>query len=397
VSPERRVLVLTSDTGAGHRSVSNALIAEARLRPERGLDLVDADPFTPLPPYPEADGPSYPPSVMDRIAPLYGPMIVHTPWLWGLTFKVADNDLGLAAYLAAVGGALTDRLVAAIQRSGADAVVSVHPLVNHLMVRARERLGRPDLPLLTVVTDLVDVHRWWATPRVDHFVVGSNLAAEKLFRLGVAPARVSVLGIPIRREFCHVTSTASETRARLGLDPSLTTVLIMGGGDGAGRIPQNAQAIAALAKRGAPRFQLVVLTGRNRRARIELEAESWPIPTTIHGIVSQVADYMIAADLIVTKPGSLTVSEALALGRPMLLGRPLPGQEEGNIPYVVESGAGMAYRNPTEAAEAGAFLLRDPSTRWEMGQNAARIGKPAATERTLDLLQGLMLQAERAA
>jgi UDP-N-acetylglucosamine:LPS N-acetylglucosamine transferase len=138
----------------------------------------------------------------------------------------------------------------------------------------------------------------------------------------------------------------------------------------------------------------VVLSGRNHHARNELEARRWPMPFVCKGHVSNVADYMTAADLVVTKPGSLTVAEALTMGRPLVLGRPLPGQEEGNVPFVVESGAGLAYQSPAEAADAVEYLLGDPATRWEMGQRAARLSRPRATERTLDLLQSLLLRAE---
>jgi processive 1,2-diacylglycerol beta-glucosyltransferase len=110
--------------------------------------------------------------------------------------------------------------------------------------------------------------------------------------------------------------------------------------------------------------------------------------------VPNIFDYMVAADIIATKPGSLTVSEGLALGRPLLLGRPLPGQEEGNVGYVVGAEAGLAYRSPAEAAEAFAYLLSDPTARWDMGQNAARLGNPRAAERVIDLMQGLLMQME---
>jgi UDP-N-acetylglucosamine:LPS N-acetylglucosamine transferase len=184
-------------------------------------------------------------------------------------------------------------------------------------------------------------------------------------------------------------------RARLDLDADLPVVLLTGGGDGAGRLPETARALAAVeAAAAGPRFQLVVLAGRNQRARRELEAQAWPMPTRLHGFVPNIAEYMTAADVVVTKPGSITISEALALGRPLLLGRPLPGQEEGNVRYVVAAGAGFAYRSPAEAAEAAAFLLANPAARWEMGQRAARASHPRATERTLDLLQGLLLRAE---
>ena len=259
------------------------------------------------------------------------------------------------------------------------------------MVRARERLRRPELTLMTVLTDLVDVHHWWAAPGVNQYVASSDVAASRLVDLGVAPSRIATLGIPIRREFAHMDVSAREMRQRLQLDPDLTFLLLMGGGDGAGRLVETARAVARSAREGR-RFQLTVVTGRNVKARTELEAEEWPMPVRVLGFVPNIWEYMTAADVIATKPGSLTVSEGLALGRPLLLGRPLPGQEEGNVGYVVEAGAGLAYRSPTEAAQAFEYLLSDPSARWEMGQSAARLGTPRAAERVVDLLQGLLLR-----
>ncbi|MBI3971275.1 MAG: hypothetical protein HY332_08290 [Chloroflexi bacterium] len=392
MSPIRPVLVLTSDTGAGHRSVSNALIEGARERDDVGLALTDCDPFGQA----AQDGSSAPPStgsMIDRIVSLYGPVIVRAPWLWGWGFRLANNPLALQAYLATFGPVEVERIARAIKARGAQAIVSVHPLVNHAMVRARAHLRRPELPLMTVVTDLVDVHRWWASPGVDQFVVGSDVAAQRLYEFGIAPKRVAVLGIPLRREFWMVNRSAREMRQHLALDPDRLTVLLMGGGEGAGGIVLIARSVAAVAASGED-CQLVVVAGRNWRARSELGAHRWPVPVRILGSIDNVAEYMTASDVVVTKPGSLTIAEATATGRPLLLGRPLPGQEEGNVAYVVNAGAGLAYRTPTEAAEAVRYLIREPEIRWEMSQRAARLSRPLATERTLDLLQGMILRAE---
>ena len=314
------------------------------------------------------------------------------PWLWGFGFRLVDNALGLAFYLSLLSARFGARIDEAVAKTGADALLSVHPLVNHLMVAVRRRRGGA-LALMTVLTDLVDVHHWWATPEIDQYVASSDVAADRLLRLGIAPSRIATLGIPIRPDFAHVDASAREMRERLGLDPDLPLLLLMGGGDGAGRLAETARAMAQLAEQGK-RFQLVVVTARNVRARQELEASPWPMPTRVLGFVSNIGEYMTAADVIATKPGSLTVSESLALGRPLLLGRPLPGQEEGNVGYVVAAGAGLAYTNPEEAAHAFEYLLSDPSARWEMGQQAARLGNPRAAERVVDLLQGLLLRAE---
>ena len=386
-----RVLVLTSDTGSGHRSVSRAL-ADAAV--DRGdLDLIEVDPLAPLPASLRADGAAEAPTVFDRIVASYGPAIVHVPWLWGFGYRLVDNEVGLQLYLGALSSRFQERIVEAVQITGADALLSVHPLVNQLMVRVRERLGRPDMPLLTVLTDLIDVHHWWAAKGVDKYVASSDSAASRLLERGIAPQRIATLGIPIRPTFARMATPAREMRVKLGLDPELPLLLLMGGGDGAGMLVETAQAMGRLAG-GEKAFQVVVVTGRNARARIALEAQRWQVPAQILGFVPNIAEYMTAADVIATKPGSLTISEALALARPLLLGKPLPGQEVGNVAYVVEAGAGLAYRSPEEAAQAFEYLLNDPSVRWEMGQKAARIGHPRAAERTLDVLQGLLLQAE---
>ncbi len=335
------------------------------------------------------------PTVFDRIVTLYGPAIVRIPWLWGFGFHLVDNEPGLRFYLTFLAGRFTERIVELVERTGAEALVSVHPLINHLMVQARRRLGRPEMPLMTVLTDLVDVHHWWAALEVDQYVASSDVAAARLIDLGIPPTRIATYGIPIRREFAHMDVSAREMRRRLQLDPDLTVLLLMGGGDGAGRLVETARAVAQLARQGKPDgkpFQLVVVTGRNVAARNELEAEPWPTPARVLGFVPNIVEYMTAADVIATKPGSLTVSEGLALGRPLLLARPLPGQEEGNVGYVVQAGAGLAYRSPEEAAQAFEYLLTDPTARWEMGQSAARLGNPRAAERVIDLLQGMLLR-----
>jgi UDP-N-acetylglucosamine:LPS N-acetylglucosamine transferase len=170
----------------------------------------------------------------------------------------------------------------------------------------------------------------------------------------------------------------------------------MGGGDGAGRLVETARAIAGRAQQRSSDLQLLVLAGRNEEAYRALSRYTWPMPARVYRFAPNVAELMTASDVVVTKPGSSTVSEALTLGRPLVLGPPLPGQEEGNVPYVVNAGAGLAYGRPSEAAEAVDFLLHEPETRWDMGQRAARLGHTNATGRILDLVQSLLLRVDAA-
>ena len=346
----------------------------------------------------------------DHLAHLYEPTIVHVPWLWSAIYAATNSPLCPLIYHALAGQSLVRRVVAAAKAQPPDVVVSVHPLMVRAAIAARRQSSfLVDKPIVTVVTDLVDVHRVWVADGVDHYVAGSEAAAATLMRYGVARQRIARLGIPLRPEYGrrHVPTTppgpddlteseeakpASQTemRRRLDLDPELPLVLFMGGGAGAGSLVKRVRAVAALAQQTGREFQIAVVTGSNVRSRNALEGIAWPLPVRVYGYVPSTADLMIAADIVATKPGSVTVSEALAVGRPLVLSRPAGGQEAGNIPYVVQEQAGFYAPSPQETADASALLLQQPDICWEMGQRAARLGAPDATRRTLDLIQGLV-------
>jgi UDP-N-acetylglucosamine:LPS N-acetylglucosamine transferase len=372
-------------------------VAGASGAPERGIELIEFDPLVSGDPLlaQERSTVGVHPAFMDRVVGLYGAVIVRAPWAWGLAFHLAALPGMRSIYHALHGRTVTSRIRAAIRATRAQAVVSVHPLVNDAMVAARNSEGR-DLPLLTVVTDLVDVHPWWANGAVDRYVVGTGDAAGALLGLGIEPSRISVTGIPLRPTFGRVTSSAREMREHLGLDPAHPTVLFMGGGDGAGRLAEVVGACDAVVRsRGTEVTRFVVICGRNEPLRAAFEAREWRGPTTILGQVANVHEWMTASDVVVTKPGSLTVSESLAIGRPLLLGPPLPGQEEGNIPFVCDNGAGMAYRDATEASMLLEGMLADPASLWEMGQRTFPLRHLKATERVLDLVQSLVMKSRK--
>ena len=347
----------------------------------------------------------------DHLAHLYEPTIVHVPWLWSAIYAATNSPLCPLIYHALAGQSLVRRVMAAAKAQPPDVVVSVHPLMVRAAVAARRQSSfLADKPIVTVVTDLVDVHRVWVADGVDHYVAGSEAATATLMRYGVASQRVARLGIPLRPEYSrrHVPTTppgrhdpteseeakpASQTemRRRLDLDPGLPLVLFMGGGAGAGSLVKRVRAVAALAQQTGREFQIAVVTGSNVRSRNALEGIAWPLPVRVYGYVPSTADLMTAADIVATKPGSVTVSEALAMGRPLILSRPAGGQEGGNIPYVVQGQAGFFAPSPQEAADASSPPAPTAGPLLGNGaERAARLGAPDATRRTLDLIQGLV-------
>jgi 1,2-diacylglycerol 3-beta-galactosyltransferase len=144
-------------------------------------------------------------------------------------------------------------------------------------------------------------------------------------------------------------------REGLGLTGRGRVVLLVGGGDGMGPLFDTARAIDAATADLDPPPQLVVVTGRNEALRERLRAAAWRIPARVEGFVRNMPEWMAAADVLVTKAGPGTITEGLLSGLPLILMGKVPGQEDGNVDYVVDSGVGAWEPRP----EGAAARLRD--------------------------------------
>ena len=346
----------------------------------------------------------------DHLAHLYEPIIVHAPWLWTVIYAATNSPLGLLVYRALAGQSLVRRVLAAAEAQPPDAVVSVHPLMGRAAVAARRRSPfLTDKPIVTVVTDLVDVHRVWVADGVDHYVAGTEAAAAMLMGYGVAPQRLRPprhppapqygrrnvpmtspgLHDPAGSDDADLTSQ-TEMRRQLDLDPELPLVLFMGGGAGAGSLVKRVRAVAALAQhararvsdRGHHRQQCAL---SERAGRDHLAAPGAGL--RVRAVYSRPDDCR-GHHRHETRLGH--GQRDPRRGAPLGLEPPDRGQEAGNIPYVVQGQAGFYAPSPQEAADAIALLLQQPDLCWEMGQRAARLGAPDATRRTLDLIQSLV-------
>jgi len=180
-------------------------------------------------------------------------------------------------------------------------------------------------------------------------------------------------------------------RSALGLDPTTPTVLVVGGGDGVGGLAAIVPALtAALSSRGRggggappahPTAQVVVIAGKNEAVRRRIAATP-PVPgvaVVAKGFVSNMAEWMTAADCLVTKAGPGTIAEALICGLPMVLSAYLPGQEAPNVPYVVDAGVGVYHRRPAEIAGVVADWLARPGRLRRMSARARALGRADAT------------------
>ncbi|MGD0833566.1 MAG: glycosyltransferase [Candidatus Dormibacteria bacterium] len=378
------LLFLIADTGGGHRAAATAVARHLAERHPGEFDVHIVDPFV-----------TAAPRVAGRTTGLYGPLIQHAPWLWGALFHTTNSRAMVRALDGSVLRAIDRSLARVIRATDPVAIVSFHPLLNRAADRVRRHL-KVHVPLITVVTDLVDVHAFWAVPGVDLVIVPSPGGVDRCRRNHVPADRLVQIGLPVHPDFTSPTLSAearTALRRKLGLgDPERFTVLICSGADGSGRLDHRAQVLA----RSGLDVSLVVIFGHNRHAqdRVRGLRDSSGRPVTVLGFVDNMAEWMAAADVIVTKAGPATISEALCAGLPLLITWFLPGQERGNVEWLVDAGAGRYVPGDTELVDEVAELAQpDSPTLAAMRAAVRHLARPQATASIGELIRSIALRS----
>jgi 1,2-diacylglycerol 3-beta-galactosyltransferase len=331
-----------------------------------------------------------------------------------------------------------------------DVVVSVHPTMNHApLISTRKisaKLGKK-IPFFTVVTDLGSAHCTWFQRGVDKLYVASERLRRLAKRRGRTPDdKIVMSGLPIRHDFAEQADRLGDRmsasgkeyqktmKAQLGLNSEKPMVLVMGGGEGVGSLEKIVEELHASFVRRGVNATICVVCGRNGKLSQSLAGKDWTsidarerkrrlkfprvpflgghkrskriqasldrvtaseltkakvsgnVEVVGLGFITNMADYMVAADVLVTKAGPGTIAEAAAVGLPIMLTSFLPGQEAGNVDYVLDNGFGDYCENPQLISEEVATWLQDPSLLEEMSRRAQDAGHPtAASEIVLDI------------
>lgn len=357
------LLILSASAGAGHTQAGRALEEAARsLAPSAEILHSDILAHT-SPVYRRAYGGSY------------LRMIDRAPALWGALYRASNRVRpgGIAERLSRAFDKLEfARFRSFVRGFAPDAVLSTHFLACQVLGPYR-RKGRDRFPLGVVVTDF-DVHAFCVERTVDRYFVATEELRFLLAAKGIEEGRTAVTGIPISAKFSRPVDRAA-VRASLGLERRTPTVLVMSGGAGVGAIEETVK--AALER---PPVQVLAVAGRNEALRRRLEKLRLPSGTRLRafGFVDNVHELMAVSDLAVTKSGGLTTSECLAMGLPVLVRDPVPGQEERNADVLAELGAGVKALGPDSLRYKLGSLLADPDRRRQMAEASRRAGRPHA-------------------
>jgi 1,2-diacylglycerol 3-beta-galactosyltransferase len=276
------------------------------------------------------------------------------------------------------------RIRRAWMEHSADLVVSVYPLLNRNLGKYLRKLRSN--PVFTImVTDLGTAHYLWFSRYADHYLIPTENVHRRAVEFGVPDRKMTITGLPVSPAF-SARAPRESVRRELGLEPDLPVALLVGGADGMGGIEAFAGAINA----ARPEGQLVVIAGRNAHLRERLSSMRWHIPVRVIGFTDEMHRWMQAADLLLSKAGPSTISEALTVGLPILLTGYLPGQEEANLQFVVDSGAGVYQPDPEKAAGlVRSWFSREHGTLEQMAENARRVAHPDAARDAVELLYGL--------
>ena len=362
-----RIIFLFSDTGGGHRSASEAIIEALQLQFPNRIDCVMVDIFR-----------RYMPRPLNYVPEIYPPLS-RMPDVWELGYRVSDDRRRKKLIDEISWPYLKSSLLRLIKENPCDLFVSVHQLANTPVIRALE--GQ-NIPFVTVVTDMVSTHAFWYDQNARWVIVPTSAAFERGLALGLRPEQMEVVGLPVADRFCHPRADKLALRARLGWPQNLPVAILVGGGEGMGPLEKTARAIN---KARLP-VALVIISGRNRRLKEKLEKQKWNIPVYIYGFVTEMPDMMSAADILITKAGPGTISEAFIAGLPLILYSKMPGQEDGNVDYVTSTGAGVWAPEPNLVVNALRQWVNSPEQQQAAAAVCRQLARPHAARRIAQIL-----------
>lgn len=357
-----KVLVIYATAGAGHRMAAEAVYHGLRNRPGVEAVLVDALDHTSL-------------SFKKFYSGSYTLLITRLSWLWGFSFWFVD--LALLRPVVRLCRRVYNFINAGplhryLEKENFDYIISTQFMANEI-AGALKRAGKITSKIISVVTDY-DVHSIWLSPGIDHYAVATDWTKKKIISLGVPAANVTVTGIPTHEKFSQP-KNISELRAKAGLKNNVFTVLIATGSFGIGPIEEIIRSLTDA--------QVMVICGHNRGLYERLKGEGNE-RVKIYGLVNNMDEMMAMADALVTKPGGLSISEALVTGLPMIFFNAIPGQETNNIKVLKHYGIG--HREPS-VKEIPAEVKRMQASPLEFNEEKKRIRALARPNAVNDIIK----------
>jgi UDP-N-acetylglucosamine:LPS N-acetylglucosamine transferase len=365
-----KILIISSDTGGGHRSAAQAIV--------EGINRFwnpDSRAVRVLKGIEESS------KLTERLVNLYNWVLRHrqhwmTYFFWIINIVRPEKR-------SFIHKRCLKYFIDAFEKWCPHVVVSVHPLTQHIIANALKKLNLEKIvPLVTVVTDpCYGFWKGWACNDVALYLVANEDAKRQLVDYGIAPEKIKISGMPVHPKFHEVTEKdAQKARQAFGLNPDKFTVFVNAGWVGGGNIPQ----IFREFSRGELNVQAIFLAGKNEELRMEAEelAKTAKFPIKVIGYSDEIEKLMQAANVMISKLGGLTTFEALACRLPIIADAttpPMP-QEAGTVNMIAKRGAGILLEKATDIVPLIRSLIEDSKKYDEMKLATIGLAMPNSTE-----------------
>lgn len=311
-------------------------------------------------------------------------LATKTPKIFGHLYRITNEENPIYWLVDGFNRLISQKLLPLIQEKKPDLIISTYPFTTEMVSKLKEQ-GKIDIPLICLMTDY-GPHRTWVAKKVDAYVVANEEMVPRMEALGIHKDLVYPFGIPVKGVF--FTKADKETLLKkLELDSSLSSVLIMAGSFGVNNIKKIYQSLIDL----PTPFQLIIITGKNKKLYADFEKliPQSPKPVKLVYYTNEVENYMRACDLLITKPGGLTVSEALACNIPLAVFDAIPGQEEDNADFLISHNMAVPLESGKNCAAIIQHLLEDRQKLLSMRDSCMTFDKSHANENILTLARRL--------
>ena len=360
-----KVLVVHASAGAGHLKAAEALRDGLKKHMDHEVVLIDALDYT----YPAF-------KAMYRNTYFF--LISKVPWFWAVAFGSIDYPWiqGFIRFIRRIYNSINARgLQKFLIKEQFDCIISEHFMPNEVAC-ALKRKGLIKSKIITAITDY-DVHKIWLADGLDEIAVASPWTKERLKSFGIDEEKLTVTGIPTNEKF-SISHDVRELKDQLGVEQDMFTVLIATGSFGIGPIEEIIQTLEG--------FQVVVVCGHGKALFDRLNEKKYP-HVKVFGLVDNMDEIMAVSDAMVTKPGGLSISEALVRNLPMIFFSAIPGQETNNIKVLKEYGVGISGCSIPEIA-GELKKLRDSKEEFESAIEKIKVlARPNAVKDIIALIE----------
>lgn len=369
----KNILVVTASMGSGHNKAANA-VAEAikRKYPVNKINVID---------FMSTETAYFNSLVKD----IYLKMLDHTPSVYEFFYKFTSDSTKGSTIQSVFAHAMKKDMRELIKKYEADMVICTHPFPCAAASYLKQT-GEINIPLITVMTDFC-VHQFWLYKNIDIYFTANDLLKKEMVNQGLLEERIFVTGIPVGYNF-RVDYNRDDLLAKFKLEKDKPVALIMGGGLGLGGVKNALCQLERLKKD----IQILVITGANVALWSEMNeyAQHSKHKIFVWGYSHNIQEYMSVATFLISKPGALTISEALTRELPMILHDPIPGPEVDNAKFVSDNGAAIWVKHQDTLDAVVREVLSDATILPKLRNNAKVLKKPYASDNIADVIANML-------